>query len=182
MAEEKESGIGKVVTWVAGVAATIISSVAIWYFTKPAPAPPPPPPPVVTKFEGMVYSGSAPVAKAMVVLDLTGDPAANGDYHDITDENGAYSIELTGLPQGIGAQVAASAQGFTNAQPQAMASPLSTDERMDISLTPVVAVAEPEAPPAPLHGLQHPPVEAPHRPVYRPKQVTKAQFRVMAKQ
>lgn len=178
MAEEKESGTGKVIGWLAGVAATVVSGWAIWYFTQPKPTPPPP---VVTKFEGMVYSGSAPVAKAMVVLDLTGDAAANGDYHDVTDENGAYSIELTGLPQGIGAAVTASAQGFTNAQPQSIASPLSTDERMDIALTPV-AVAAPAAPAAPLHGLQHPPVEAPHHPVYRPKQVTKAQFRVTAKQ
>jgi len=179
MATEKESSAGKVGAWLAGVAATIFSGWAIWYLTQPKPAPPPPPQPVVTKFEGMVYSGSAPVPKAMVVLNLTGAASTTSDYHDVTDENGSYSIELTGLPQGVGAAVTASAQGFANAQPQSIPAPLQTDVRTDIALDPVAAAA-PAAPH--LHGLQHPPAEAPHRPVYRPKQVTNAQFRVVQKQ
>lgn len=147
MAKERNSA--KVVGWLGGIAATVISGYLLWYFEQPKPTPPPPPAPAVTTFEGMVYSGSDPVAKALVGVVLTGSAGANGAIHDITDDHGAYKIELTGLPEGTGATLSVAAKGFENAAPKILAGPLQSDVRVDIPLSPMV-VAGVTTPPPPV--------------------------------
>lgn len=187
----KERSSAKVVGWLGGIAATVISGYLLWYFEQPKPTQPPTALPAVTTFEGMVYSGDAPVAKALVAVDLTGSAGANGAIHDVTDDNGAYKIELTGLPQGTGATLSVAAKGFENAAPKVLAVPLQTDVRVDIPLSPVLmavganpagghkggkAAAGPPPPP--------PPAEAAiaHRPVYVPKSAAMAmRFQIKAK-
>lgn len=204
---KKESGFSKVGTWLAGIAGAVIATYLGWYFTQPKPTLPPPPPPAVTTFEGMVYSGDAPVSKALVAVELTGNAGANGAIHDLTDDNGAYKIELTGLPPSTGATLSVVAKGFENGAPKLLSSPLQTDVRVDIPLSPVMLAAAPgngsggggggagagptEAPPPPQSGGNGaqpspagPPVSAAiaHIPVYRPKSVAMAmKFRVTAK-
>lgn len=181
MAKERSSA--KVVAWLGGIAATVISGYLLWYFEQPKPVPPPPPPPVVTTFEGMVYSGDAPVAKALVGVALTGSAGANGAIHDVTDDNGAYKIVLTGLPQGTGASLSVAAKGFEDAAPKVLAVPLQTDVRVDIPLDPMVqaGVAPPPAPVAALPGHPVHPVMK-HIPVYVPKSTAMAmKFRVAGK-
>lgn len=180
----------KIAGWLGGIAATVISGYLLWYFEQPKPPPPPPPPPAMTTFEGMVYSGDAPVAKALVAVGLTGSAGANGAIHDITDGNGAYKIELTGLPDGTGATLSVVATGYKDAAPKVLAVPLETDVRVDIPLSPLVAALMAEPPPhvgeslgnaaaAPMKPL--PPVTH-HAPVYKPKSAARAmRFKFMAK-
>jgi hypothetical protein len=189
----KDHSSAKIVGWLGGVAATVISGYLLWYFEQPKPIPPPPLVPAVTTFEGMVYSGDAPVAKALVAVALTGSAGANGAIHDVTDDNGAYRIELTGLPAGTGATLSVAANGFEETTPKVLAEPLQTDVRVDIPLNPVLTAVG--APPG--LGAGHgggngaanrhapPPAEAPiaHRPVYVPKSAAMAmKFRIAAKQ
>ncbi len=180
----KERSSAKIVGWLGGIAATVISGYLLWYFEQPKPEPPPSLAPVVTTFEGMVYSGDAPVAKAMVAVDLTGSAGANGAIHDITDDNGAYKIELTGLPEGTGATLSVAAKGFKDPAPKVLAEPLQTDVRVDIPLSRVVIPVEVPhgaAMPAP---LPPPPAKGgiAHRPVYVPKSAADAvKFRIGTK-
>jgi hypothetical protein len=174
--KNKEGGMGKIGNWLAGIVAGIIVGYAVWYLTRPAPVPTPPPPPAVTIFEGMVYSGSAPVPKAMVVLDLTGDAATNGPVHDLTDENGAYRIDITGLPPAAGASLQVAAAGYRSAPPKPLSSPLQLDNRMDIALMPVPVPVSP--------GVAAAPVPAPvfHLPLYVRKGAAQAtQARILLK-
>jgi hypothetical protein len=205
---KKESGLSKVGGWLAGIAGAVIATYLGWYFTRPTPTPPQPPPAAVTTFEGMVYSGDAPVAKALVAVDLSGNAGANGAIHDLTDNNGAYKIELTGLPPGTGATLSVAAKGYEKALPKMLVSPLQADVRVDIPLSPIVLAAAPgsgggggggaveaapPAPPPPTHGGEsvgqpaaagRPQTAAvAHIPVYRPKSAAMAmKFRVAAKQ
>lgn len=133
--------MGKFGTWLAGIVGSIIVGVAVYYFTQPKPTPPPPPPPVVTTLEGMVYSGSAPVPRAMVAVELKG-AESNGPIHQVTDENGSYRFEFPGLPADASATLQVTANGYEQAEPKSLGSPLGTDERLDFPLTPV-----PVAPP-----------------------------------
>ena len=158
---KKERSTGKFLGWLGGVAATVISGYLLWYFERPKPTPPPPPPPVVTTFEGMVYSGSAPVAKAMVAVTVTGAAGVNGAIHDVTDGNGAYRFDFTGLPKDADAKVGVTAPGYEAAAPELLASPLQTDNRKDIALTlapaPTPGVAAPgPQPAAPVIQEHHP--------------------------
>lgn len=134
-----ERGMGKFVVWLGGIAATVIGGYLLWYLTRTPPPPPPPPPPAVTTFEGMVYSESAPVPKAMVAVELTGIAGANGPVHNVTDGNGAYRIELTGLPQNTAATLSVTAAGYQNAPPKSLASPLQADVRIDFPIAPAAA-------------------------------------------
>jgi hypothetical protein len=127
---------GQLAGWMGGIAATAIAFYLVWHFTEPAPPPPPPVPAVVT-FEGMVYSGNAAVANAMVVVELTGTAGTLKAVHDITNQNGAYRFEVRGLPRDVSATVTATASGFQNGEPVSESSPLGTDIREDFSLTPV---------------------------------------------
>jgi hypothetical protein len=185
---KKESSWSKVGGWLAGIAGAVIATYLGWYFTNR-----PPPPAAVTTFEGMVYSGDAPVSKALVALELTGNAGANGAIHDLTDDNGAYKIELTGLPSGTGATLSVVAKGYEKAAPRTLVSPLQPDVRVDVPLNPVVvAGAEPPppvAPPAQQPGAAAQPGAAPvqpgqvaHLPLYRPKSAAMAmKFRIPAK-
>ena len=160
--------MGKFGTWFAGVAATVISGVAIWYFTRTPTPPPPPPAPAVTTFEGMVYSGSSPVAKALVAVDLGGTAGTNGPVHDITDGNGAYRISFTGLPGNAGASLSVAVAGFRSPAPRTLASPLQTDMHVDIPVTPMLLPLESAGP------GQH--AAAPHMPVQVPENLPKPRY------
>jgi hypothetical protein len=72
--------MGKLGGWLAGIVAAIIATYAGWYFTRP---------PSTTTFEGMAYSESSPVPKAMVSITITGTNVNSGPIHNVTDENGA---------------------------------------------------------------------------------------------
>lgn len=139
--------MAKVGGWLAGILAVVIGGWVVWYLTRP---------PAVTTFEGMVYAGSAPVARAMVAVSLTGSAGANGPIHDITDENGAWRIDFTGLPTNAGATVSVSAAGYQGAIPKSLAGPLQPDIHMDfpLSAVPGSSTAPPTLapkPPQPLH-------------------------------
>jgi hypothetical protein len=118
--------------WLAGILSTIIAGAGVYYITLPKP-------PVV--FEGMVYSGSSPVAKAMVELELKANGPGGGVYHDWTDENGAYRLEFAGLKDPSAVTFHVTATGFQDYGPQAFPSAFGTDNRMDIALTQLTAVA-----------------------------------------
>jgi hypothetical protein len=149
--ETKERSVGKVGNWLAGILAGIIVGCAVWYFTK-APAPP-----VVTTFEGMVYSKSVPVPKAMVAVEFTGEANNTGPVHDFTDDNGSYRIDFTGLPKGAGATVRVSATGFKDPKARSVAGPLEQDIHVDFPLEPVAEVHLPT--PSPVHGPVERPIE-----------------------
>jgi hypothetical protein len=123
--------------WLAGILGPIIVAVAIFYLTKTPPPPPPPPPPAVTVLEGMVYSGSTPVPHALVAVDLKGTGLTNGPVHDLTDANGSYRFDFTGLPKDTGATLSATAAGYQNSSAQSLAGPLLSDIHMDFPLLPV---------------------------------------------
>ncbi|HEY2468555.1 MAG TPA: carboxypeptidase-like regulatory domain-containing protein [Terracidiphilus sp.] len=132
--------MGKFGSWLAGILGSIIVGVGIYYFTKPKPTPLPPPTPVVTTLEGMVYSGSTPVPRAMVAVDLKGaDP--NGPIHQVTDENGSYRFEFPGLPTDATAMLQVTANGYQQAEPKSLGSPLATDIRLDFPLIPTPVAA-----------------------------------------
>jgi hypothetical protein len=127
--------------WFAGILGPIIIGVAIFYLTKTPTPPPPPPPPAVTVFEGMVYSGSAPVPRALVAVDLKGTGLTNGPVHDLTDPNGSYRFDFTGLPKDAGATLSVTASGYQNSSAQSLASPLQPDIHLDFPLAPVAVQA-----------------------------------------
>ncbi|MGH9598240.1 MAG: carboxypeptidase-like regulatory domain-containing protein [Terracidiphilus sp.] len=171
--------MGKFFGWLGGIVAGIAVGYGVWFFTK---TPPPPPPPVVTTFEGMVYSGSVPVPKAMVAVDLTGSAGANGPVHDVTDANGAYRFDFTGLPTASGATLSVMATGYQTAQPKPIASPLQTDIHVDFPLmrTAMVggrapAAVEPERAPEAVQS------EAAHIPKYVRKSAAQAKQVVIPK-
>jgi hypothetical protein len=125
--------MGKFGGWLAGILAVIIGGYAVWYLTKP---------PATTTFEGMVYSGDAPVPNAMVAVELTGG-AASGTYHDVTDDHGSYSLVFTGLPTATGATIRVTAPGYESADTQSLTSPLQGDIRLDFPLLPAAAPVKP---------------------------------------
>lgn len=122
--------MGKFGGWLAGLLAAIIAGYAVWFFTRP---------PATTTIEGMVYSGGLAVPKAMVVLTLTGDQASSDSVRNVTDDNGAYRFDFTGLPSGVGAILRVTAEGFRNSPAETLNSPLGPDTHMDIPLTTVAA-------------------------------------------
>jgi hypothetical protein len=160
--------MAKVGGWLAGILAVVIGGWAVWFLTRP---------PAVTTFEGMVYAGSAPVGRAMVAVSLTGKAGANGPIHDITDENGAWRIDFTGLPTNAGATVSASAAGYQQAIPRVLTGPLQSDIHMDFPLNPVAA-SPGVGGPGPAHSRPPGLGQMPH---YVPKPAAKAtKFRVPA--
>lgn len=166
--------MGKLGAWLAGILATFIGGYAVWYFTRP---------PAVTTFEGMVYAADGPVAKAMVAVDLTGTAGANGAVHDVTDQNGAYRIDFTGLPKGSGATLTVVASGYQNAAPKSLTSPLQTDIHIDFPLDAVPPPSPVQAPAGPVPPVLHP-LKPPitHIPLYVPKPAAQAtKFKVPGK-
>jgi hypothetical protein len=85
---DNSSKSGAVLTWISGIAATVIASVLIYYFTRPTPAPPPPP---VTQvgLNGFVQDvvSQKPVVDAIVTADLGAKLATQN-----TDSEGRYSF------------------------------------------------------------------------------------------
>lgn len=159
--------------WLAGIVGSIIVGCAIFYLTRPKPVLPPPPPPAVTTFEGLIYSGGAPVPKAMVAVNLTGDPASNGAAHNFTDDNGSYRIDFTGLPSGTGATLQVTATGYQDAGAKSLASPLQFDNRLDFALTPAAETAGQGT------GVKPPPLTVFHMPPYVRKDASHAtQFHI----
>jgi hypothetical protein len=157
----------KFMNWVAGILAGIIGAVAVYYLTRPAP------PPSVTTFEGMVYSGSSPVARAMVQLELNGVINASGPIHNLTDGNGAYRFELSGLPTAAAARLVVTASGYQPSAAQSLPSPLQPDIHLDFPLNPVAT----PAPPTGLGARVGVHVEQPaklHIPLYIAKGVSQA--------
>jgi hypothetical protein len=126
--------MGKFGGWLAGILAAIIASYAAWYFTRP---------PSTTTVEGMVYSGNSPVAKAMVLITLTGNGEYGGPYHNSTDENGSYRFDFTGLRNTTSATLSVDANGFHDSQPKSLPNPLASDIRQDIPLTPLTVASGP---------------------------------------
>lgn len=133
----KDPVISRLVRWLAGIAATALSIYLVWYFTQPKQAPPPPAPAAMRTLEGMVYSGSAPVPKAMVAVVLTGVPAENKPVYDMTDKNGAYRFDFTGMPVNAGATMIVRAGGYMDSEPQTIIVSLEPDVHVDVSLAPV---------------------------------------------
>lgn len=122
--------MGKIGGWLAGILAAVIAGYAVWYFTRP---------PATTIIEGMVYSASSAVPKAMVSLTLTGDKASSEAIHNVTDDNGSYRFDFTGLPSGAGAILRVTAEGFRASAPQTLTSPLGPDVHQDIPMEREVA-------------------------------------------
>jgi hypothetical protein len=124
----------------------------------------------------MVYSGDSPVEKAMVEVSLTGNAGANGPIHDVTNANGSYRIELTGLPKGTGATLFATAKGYEKGQPKLLSGPLQTDVRIDLPLTPMVTKVAPPTGAEPLNPA------ITHIPIYVPKSAALAmKFHILTK-
>jgi hypothetical protein len=156
--------MGKLGGWLAGIVAAIIATYAGWYFTRP---------PSTTTFEGMAYSESAPVPKAMVSITITGTSVNSGPIHNVTDENGAYRFDFTGLPETAGATLSVVASGFHNPAPTSLSKPLGSDIHQDFSLIPLTEAPIPDA------GARPRPPAANRIPRYvrkAPEQATKFQI------
>lgn len=137
------------VVWVGGIVATVIGGVLIYHFTTPA-AP--------NTFEGMVIDGaqSAPIKEAMVLFEIEPSSPGNGPYHDFTDENGSYKIDISQLPGTVKVTVRAQAKGFRDSKPVSLAS-LKTDNRTDFVLEPAPSggTPHPEASPLATPAVAH---------------------------
>lgn len=96
--------MGKFLGWVGGILAFVIGGYILWYLERPAEK-------IVV--EGMVIDSSmnAPVPNAMVSVEIL-STANNGPYHDPTDNNGSYGLELTGLSKNANVVLRATANGF----------------------------------------------------------------------
>ncbi len=127
--------MGKAVgAWLAGILAAIIGGYALYVLTRS---------PSTTTVEGMAYSASAAVPKAMVSLTLSGNGANSGPYHNVTDENGSYRFEFTGLSASAGATLRVVANGFHESSPVSLSRPLGPDIHEDFALIPLVAPHNP---------------------------------------
>lgn len=138
--------------WLAGILATVLAGYVLWSLTIPA---------STTTIQGMVYSQSAPVPRAMVLVALAGKgvPAAEmTPSRNYTDENGSYRFDFTGLPEDARVTLSVSAAGYRSSSPVLVPQPLGAEVRRDLPLTANVTA---EAP----HGVMipHPPLTfAPH--------------------
>jgi hypothetical protein len=145
----------KFIGWVGGIAAAVISSVLIYYLTRPTP-----PPPAIT-FEGMVINGveNAPLKEAMVIFEIKGAASNNGPLHDFTDEHGSYRMDFSGLNKSTGIALHAKAKGFRDPAPILLAS-IENDNRHDFVLMPL-PVATPAATPVTSPNPTHTPAATP---------------------
>jgi len=152
--------MNKFLGWVAGILAVVIAGWLVWYLTKP---------PATTKFEGMVIDAAANTAvpNAMVTVEITG-AANSGSYHDVTNPNGSYRIEFTGLSKSSSATVQAEAKGFRSPAPGRFET-IAVDMRHDIELTP-------NAPEAPGHGAIIPAPALGRRPPYIQKSLAEGKL------
>jgi hypothetical protein len=105
-----------VIGWCAGILATVISSVAIYYLTRPAPAPTPSPaaastpaPPASIFVEGRVVDTAASkiITNAIVGLQTGGLSVTQP-----VDSAGSYLIQVDGLPEMTAATLTIDAPGY----------------------------------------------------------------------
>jgi hypothetical protein len=129
---DRELDMRKFVGWLGGIASAVITAVLIYHFTAPKPAVPP------TTFEGMVIDGaqSVPIKEAMVQFEIEPSATGNGPYHDFTDENGSYKLDVSELPATVKVTLQAQAKGFHESKAVALAS-LKNDNRTDFVLVPL---------------------------------------------
>jgi hypothetical protein len=143
----------KFIGWLGGIASAVITAVLIYHFTAPKPPVPP------TTFEGMVIDGgqSVPIKEAMVLFEVEPSAPGNGPYHDFTDENGSYKIDVSELPGTVKVTLRAKARGFHDSNPVSLAA-LKNDNRNDFVLAPLPSPepphpgATPTATPVPTVG------------------------------
>ncbi len=126
--------MGKFLGWLGGILAVVIGGWTVWYLTKP---------PSTTTVQGMVIDGSlnAPLSNAMVSVEVTATPS-NGPFHDVTDVNGSYRLDFTGLSKSSRLIIRVQARGFQEPKPASFAT-ISVDNRQDFVLMPVVAANPP---------------------------------------
>jgi hypothetical protein len=122
----------KLIGWLGGIASAVITAVLIYHFTVPKPPTPP------TTFEGMVIDGkqSVPIKEAMVLFEVEPGTSGNGPYHDFTDENGSYKMDVSELPSSVKVVLRAQAKGFHESKPVSLAA-LKNDNRTDFVLIPL---------------------------------------------
>jgi hypothetical protein len=112
----------------------------------------------------------------MVSIELTGDGLNSGSFHNVTDENGSYRIDFTGLPSSASAIVSVVATGFQDSASKSLSKPLGPDNRQDFALTPLAATINPGNGPVVI------PPAVSHIPVYVRKGAEQAvQVRLQAK-
>ena len=86
----------------------------------------------------MVIDGgnSIPIKEAMVQFEVEPSSPGNGPYHDFTDENGSYKLDVSDLPDKVKVTLRAQAKGFHESKPIALAA-LKNDNRTDFVLVPI---------------------------------------------
>jgi hypothetical protein len=143
----------KFLSWVGGIAATVIAGVLVYRFTTP---PPPPPPEPEIAFEGMVIDGerNVPVKSALVSFQVDGASEADA-YHDLTDEHGSYGIKLSGLNKTTSVVLRVHANGYHDESKQFPS--LTDDNRYD----PIMTTLPTPPPPPPPHGATPTPTPSP---------------------
>jgi hypothetical protein len=145
---DNNSKSGAVLTWLAGIAATVIASVLIYYFTRPAPTLPPPP---VTQvgLNGFVEDDvtQKPVVNAIVTADLGTKLASQP-----TDNEGRYAFIMDSTtPPAQSINVDVLAGGYEHYS--ATVPITSGDTFAGVQLQPIptpVAAAQPGQPTAPI--------------------------------
>jgi hypothetical protein len=129
--------------WLGGIAASVIAGVLVYYYTVPTPG---------IQFEGMVIDAKQeiPVRNAEVSFQIEGTGASEL-FHDFTDDNGSYGINLAGLSKSSTVLLRFHAKGYRDESK--VFHPLSDDNRHDATLSPV----------APSHAPTPQPVHVPPR-------------------
>src|SRR5262245_22679958 len=120
----------KFLGWLGGILATIIGGYVLFYLTRT---------PEKMTVEGMVIDSSlnVPVPSAMVSVEITSVPN-NGPFHDPTDSNGAYGLELTGLSKRANVILRVAAAGFRDPAPTNLVV-MPGGNRKDLFLTRIAA-------------------------------------------
>jgi hypothetical protein len=153
---DKQSNLGAVLTWAGGIAATVIASVAIYYFTRPAP----PPPTTQVGINGFVEDDvtQKPVANALVTANLGAKLASQP-----TDSEGRYAFIMDStVPPAQSINVDVLAGGYQHYT--ATISLTGADTFAGVPLQPVSAPVPPPAVGQPAPGQLAAPVQLPPKP------------------
>jgi hypothetical protein len=142
----------KFVSWLGGIAATVIAGWLVYKLTVP-PTPPPQPTPIT--FEGMVIDGerNIPIKNARITFHMDG--VTTDDDHDLTDVNGSYRVQLPGLSSTSSVLLSVHAIGYRDESKQFTS--LMEDNRYD----PIMTALPPPPTPTPPHGATPAPTPAP---------------------
>jgi hypothetical protein len=137
-----------IIGWCAGILATVISSVLIYYFTRPVP-----PPPVVSsiQIEGRVID----IAKKTLIPNARVSLRAGAiSRFQVTDTLGRYGFDISGLPETTEASFAIEAPGYPPYSVNATLAKLRDSEDNEL-LPPSVdhSSGSPSTPPSPPTGL-----------------------------